>query len=300
VTGHLVHIGYPKTGSNFLRRWFAAHPDLSYIEGGIGGYSSVLDIAREGVSPHPDAAYRVTSAEGLATPHANIGADLVDYERIRRKPMPAGQAAVCATLAALFPNAHILIVTRGYRSMILSAYSQYVRTGGEDGFEQFAGLTSEGGATRQDAWGYDYLVGLYRDAFPGRVITLPYELLRDNPACFIGEIEARLGLARRDFVPARQNPSLSPVELAWYPRLTRRIRSLPLGARLRRAIERRYLRMAMTNRLGGSIALLQRLRPAEPVTGDQLTDQLVGAWRGRSEPFRGDPLYAPYAADYLL
>ena len=78
MTGHLIHIGYPKTGSNFLRRWFAAHPDLAYIEGGIGGFAGVLDIAREGVSPHPDAAYRVTSAEGLATPHANIGVDVVD------------------------------------------------------------------------------------------------------------------------------------------------------------------------------------------------------------------------------
>jgi SAM-dependent methyltransferase len=25
VTGHLIHIGYPKTGSNFLRLWFEAH-----------------------------------------------------------------------------------------------------------------------------------------------------------------------------------------------------------------------------------------------------------------------------------
>jgi len=44
----------------------------------------------------------------------------------------------------------------------------------------------------------------------------------------------------------------------------------------------------------------RRATPAEPVTGVAITDDLVGAWRGRSEPFRNDPLYAPYAADYLL
>ena len=184
--------------------------------------------------------------------------------------------------------------------MILSAYSQYVRTGGEDGFEQFAGLTSEGGATRQDAWGYDYLVGLYREAFPGRVITLPYELLRDSAAGFTRELEQRLGISHQDQLPTRQNPSLSPVELAWYPRLTRAVRALPIGGRLRRRVEARYLRLAMSNRLAAPIALMQRLRPAEPVTDAMLSDAMVGAWLGRSEPFRGDPLYAPYAEDYLL
>src|SRR5262249_37217403 len=38
MTGHLIHIGYPKTGSNFLRAWFAQHPQLAYADGGIAGF----------------------------------------------------------------------------------------------------------------------------------------------------------------------------------------------------------------------------------------------------------------------
>jgi hypothetical protein len=298
MTGHLIHIGYPKTGSNFLRRWFAAHPQLGFAEGGIAGFQDVHDIARHGAAPAGGLLYRVTSAEGLAAPQRTSGFVPAEYPRLRREPMPAAQAAVCATLASLFPDAHILIVTRGFGSMLLSAYSQYVRSGGSDGFTHFCAVLGEGGARGEDSWGYDHLAGLYRAAFPGRVVALPYELLRDGPARFTGEIEHRLGLARHDAPPGRNNPSLSPVELAWYPRLTRRIRSLPVGGRLRRRIEGRYVRMAMDNRLRRPIALLQRLRPKAPVPA--VTTEAVSPWRGRAESFRSDPLYAPYAADYLL
>ena len=74
----------------------------------------------------------------------------------------------------------------------------------------------------------------------------------------------------------------------------------PIGRRLRQRVEARYLRLAMENRLRPLIGLLQRARPAEPVGPERLSDALVDDWRGRSEPFRDDPLYAPYAADYLL
>ena len=295
MTGHLIHIGYPKTGSNFLRRWFASHPQLAYAEGAIAGFRTVHDIAREGASPRAGLLYRVTSAEGLATPHVHVGAEPIRYERIRIRPMPDAQARVRDTLASLFPNAHILVVTRGFRSMIRSAYSQYVRTGGEDSFDSFCGRARQGHESGQDAWRYDYLIALYRQAFPGRVVALPYELLRDDPRDFLARIERSLGLDRHDHVPERQNPSLSPVELAWYPRLTRALRALPFG----RLVERRYLRMALANRLSAPIAMLQRLRPLEPVLGD-VPAALLDGWRGRAEPFRGDPLYELYAEDYLL
>lgn len=300
MTGHLIHIGYPKTGSNFLRRWFAAHPEFSYRDGGIGGFAGVLDIARQGEAAPAHPAFRVTSSEGLATPHADIGADPSDPDRGHRRATPAAQAAVCATLAAIFPNAHILIVTRGFRSMILSAYSQYVRTGGEAALDRFIAPKEGDLAAREDVWSYGQLVGLYRAAFADRVITLPYELLRDDPARFIREIEGRLGIDPHDFLPERRNASLTPVELAWYPRLTRRVRALPVGRRLRRRIERAYLRLALANRLRRPIAICQRVRPLRPVTGELLSEEAVGAWRGLAEPFRGDPLYAPYAGDYLL
>jgi hypothetical protein len=87
---------------------------------------------------------------------------------------------------------------------------------------------------------------------------------------------------------------LSPVELAWYPVLTRAVRALPFSGR----IERSYLRLAFTNRLAGPISLLQRIHPREAVRGE--VPDLAEGWKRYGEPFREDPLYAPYAEDYLL
>jgi len=42
----------------------------------------------------------------------------------------AKQREVCEILRTLFPRSLVLVVTRGYRGMVRSAYSQYVRSGG--------------------------------------------------------------------------------------------------------------------------------------------------------------------------
>jgi hypothetical protein len=295
--GHLIHIGYPKTGSNFLRRWFAAHPELGFFNRGLAGFESVYAIARQGASPDPGLLWRVTSAEALSTPDERIGQLRIDY-RDEPGPMGEAQARVCATLSSLFPSAHILIVTRGFRAMILSAYSQYVRTGGTHSFEAF--YRPGAFVPWREAWDYDHLIALYRAAFPGRVILLPYELLRDDPAAFTAALAGRLGVAPRDPPAAPANVGLSPIELAWYPRLTRLVRALPVGERLRRRIEGRYLRAARANRLAGPVALLQRLRPKAPVGDDLLTDELARSLWGQAESLREEPLYAPYFGDYFL
>ena len=105
MTGHLVHLGYPKTGSNFLRGWFLAHPQLAYADGGIAGFHNVYQIAQAGAAPRAGVLYRVTSCEGLATPHPSFGNAVFDYGRERPLPIAEAQAEVCRILASLFPNA---------------------------------------------------------------------------------------------------------------------------------------------------------------------------------------------------
>lgn len=292
MTGHLIHIGFPKTGSNFLRRWFAGHPQLAYVDGGIGGFESVYAIAREGARPRDEVLYRVTSCEGLATPHRFIGTGIVDYSSRDMRHLPDAQAEVCGTLASLFPTAKVLLLTRGFRSMILSSYSQYVRSGGDRDLQELIANGREG-----DVWDYDSLVGLYASAFgETNVIVMPYELLRDDEEKFIREIEGRLGLAHFRPAPGRVNPSLSGEEMSWYPRLTRTVRRLPIGRPLRML----YLRGAMANRFRAPIRILQRLSPARPVTATMIPDELLEGFRGNAERLRHNSLFAPYASDYLL
>jgi hypothetical protein len=296
MTGHLIHIGHAKAGSTFLKRWFEGHPQIAYDRRGIAGFRDIHALVRHCAEPPPDLRCCVTSSEALATPHVHMGRfrdGRASGEQIRVDPRI--QAEACALLAALFPAAYVLLVTRGFRSMILSGYSQYVRTGGE---AEFPGRSDKMNAAA--AFNYDHLVGLYSRAFGDRLIVLPYELLRDDPVAFVGEVERRLGLSHWPPPRGRYNPALSPAELRWYPRLTRFVRRLPVGARPRRALMRAWLPAVMANRLRPLVALLQFLRPAEPVTDALVTDEMVEYFRGRAEFARTNPLYAPYAEDYLL
>jgi len=297
VTGHLIHIGYAKTGSSYLRRWFASHPQLEYADAAIAGFPSVHDISRQAVAARPGLLFRVTSSEGLATPHVRVGDPLGDFESVASRPRPEAQAEACATLASLFPRAHVLLVTRGFRSIWFSGYSEFIRGGGDP-----AELERRAEADRReaDAWNYDRIIGLYRHAFGDRLIVMPYEMLRDDPGGFARELERRLGLDHHPPPRERVNRALEAAELSWYPRLTRVVRALPVGMGLRRRLFGLYVRAIRANRLHGPVRLLQAIRPLPPVTADGITDDMLERFRGTAESLRGDPLYAPYAKDYLL
>ncbi len=303
MTRHLVHIGYPKAGSTWLQRWFEAHPQLAYGEGAIAGFRDVYSIARAAANADAGIRYRVTSYEGLSAPRADAGRNFVDYERLRELDAATAQVRVCTLLGELFPNAVILIVTRGFRSMILSSYSQYVRSGGAADLDALVELAKRGpGAPGYDTladlarWNYDELIAAYRAKFGAEnVIVMPYELLRDDAREFTRTLANRLGIDDFITTPARVNESLSPVELRWYPRLTRAMRRIPS-----RRLFDLYIRAAFRGRLGAPIRMLDRLRPAKPVTAASIPDEVLDGFRGHAESLRADPLYAPWLADYCL
>lgn len=296
MTRHLLHVGYPKTGSTFLQRWFDAHPQLAHRSGALAGYPQTHDLAREGATRRQPA-YRVTSDEAFTAPGPQNGCRTIDYTAPRQVGIADAQLQVCSTLAGLFPNATVLIVTRGFRSMILSSLSQYARSGGDVDLREMLRAAAVAGYRQQiESWDYDRLLGAYRRAFGAEnVIVMPYELLRDDADAFVGTLAARLGIEPLAAVRERVNESLSPVELYWYPRLTRFVRRIPS----RRLFEA-YIRAALANRLRRPVAMLQRVRPGTPFTAASIPDELVEAFRGRAESLRGNPLFAPYAADYLL
>jgi len=288
MTGHLLHVGFPKAGSKFLARWFGAHPQLAHRTDSLAGYRDVHDIVREGVAPEAGVLYRVTSCEGFTAPRREPRGILLSYAD--GVDPAAAQRNVCSALARLFPNAHVLIVTRGFRAMILSSFSQYVRSGGESPLEQLIAQPPVEGP-----WDYDLVVDLYRHAFGvGKVRVLPYELLRDDTERFLDTIETWLGLSQFRIAFERMNASLSPVELYWYPRVTHTVRRLPIG----QALKRRYQDGAFVNRFGRVIAMLQRVRPGTPVTADAIPDHVVAAYLGKARTLCDDPLYAPYVRDY--
>jgi hypothetical protein len=281
-----------------VQRWFAAHPQIGFARRGIAGFAEAPDIARQAAGGEEGLLWRVTSSENLAAPYAEAG---------RGRPLPAGKRAVpdaqaraCALLAGAFPDATILLLTRGFGSVLLSGYSEYVRSGGDADFFALRADQPAGSHGGEHAWNYDYLIRLYREAFAGRVIVLPYELLRDDPGAFTAELERRLGVDRFEAPLDRLHPSLSPVELRWYPRITRLMRRLPTGRRQGSRLFASYVRSVRRNRWRRLVALLQRVAPGTPVTRELIGKDAIEYFRGRAEALADDPLYARYRDEYLL
>jgi hypothetical protein len=294
---HLIHIGYPKTGSNLVRKWFDQHPQIAFAKGGIAGFSDVYDLGRPSVDRH--ARIRVTSAEGLATPHNGFGSDIA-YDLGEPVSIQDRQTQICQRLGELFPNARILMVTRGFRSLMLSSYSQRIRMGGVEGFEDLFAPAQEQVSPEEQPWDYDFMLDVYEQVFGrGQVLVMPYELLRDDPAAFFGALEGSLDLDAHPVPADRINPALTGAELHWYPRISLAVSKLPLG-RLRSPIQRRYVKSLNAGRLHGLALLLQRLRPGRLLSEADLTEAMVVRVSGKAERLRDNPLYGPYLADYRL
>lgn len=300
---HLIHVGYPKAGSTFLQEWFARHPELRFAPTGLGGFQDVYALSQvSGRSWR----YYVTSFEGLSSPYTGTGGSSFE-EGGKRGGLPErikdAQAEVCGVLKTLYPGSRILVVTRGFRDIALSGYSRYVSAGGVLHLEEmFRYFVDRLGEDVHDQYDFDYLIGLYAEAFGReRVIVLPYELLRDDQPRFVRVLEERLGLEHVEIDPGRVNASLSAEELYWYPVISRTVLAAAswLGPGRRRRVHDWYVRRTEADRLRPLVGLLSRLGPGRRITRDDFPEELLGYCRGRAELLRDDPLYAPYAAEYL-
>jgi hypothetical protein len=298
VSEHLIHIGYAKAGSTFLKLWFESHPEIAYSKHGIAGFADIHDISKQAADPSSRVILRVSSSEALATPHPWAGG-IPDYLSERQFADGSESDRACRELAAVFRGASVLLVTRGFRSMMLSSYSQYVRTGGGDEF--FGAIPDFGSsdATRH-AWNYDRLIESYRAAFGDRLIVLPYEMLRDHPQRFTGYLSARFGLSHHPMPKKRINVSLSPMELRWYPRIARLLVRLPLGASLKRRCLSIYARIAYRNLLRQPIRLLQWIFPLEPLNESMIGEDVLRAFSSKATSLRSLPSHAEYAEEYLF
>lgn len=303
MTRHLIHIGYPKTGTTFLQRWFERHPELRYVENGVAGFTGVRQMC---VSPDGEFRYYVSSSEGLSAPHSHWGAlrGGVPGEAPRApEPFKEKQAEVCSLLRTLYPGSRILLVTRGFRGLVQSAYSEFVRIGGTLApAAMCADLAATMADDRYHYFDYDYLVSLYVEAFGEEsVIVLPYELLRDDQRRFLEVLEERLGLGHAEIDPGLVHASLSPAELYWYPRISRAVAAAAsrVGPAAARRIYHWYEPRLYRARFAPLIAVLRRAGREKEFSPDDLPDDVVRLCHGKATRLRAEPLYAPYAADYL-
>ncbi|HEX8224160.1 MAG TPA: hypothetical protein VF605_10120 [Allosphingosinicella sp.] len=294
VPGHLLHVGYPKTGSKFLQRWFGAHPDLGFSDWGIAGFRDAHALMAAAARPLPP--WYVTSHEALLTP-------LPDYEDFGAGggaavlPTRDAQRAACIRLTALFPASHVLIVTRGYETLIRSFYAEMVVGGASYGFGDFCQslLAQVEGGT--DVFDFDAAIDAYGARFgEERLLVLPFELLRDRPDEFLGAIEARLGIGRLRISGERVRPTPSDARLAAYRRMTGWMRAVPAPASLRR----RYVAALRTGRLRGVAAAIEGRKGVPGGEALAVPPRLLDALAGRSGRLRDNPFVQDYAREYFL
>ena len=87
----------------------------------------------------------------------------------------ASLAKVCLVLHSLHPGSRILIVTRGFKELILSGYSQYVRMGGRLRLREMCSQIAQGvKADTLHFYDVDGLLKIYGDAFGSEnLIVMP-------------------------------------------------------------------------------------------------------------------------------
>ncbi|WP_018411138.1 hypothetical protein [Methyloversatilis thermotolerans] len=279
----LLHIGYGKAASTTLQDWFDRHPEIwrfseKALLKGLAANKKVCVLSDERLS----LGLTFDATSGLIT-----GADSIKaYQRER-----------CLELKALFPHAHVLIVTRGFSQFIHSFHAQYVAKGGVLPFLTFFDLYAEQIADLLD---YNYLVGIYEEAFDERVITIPVELLRRDADRFYGIIEARLGLSLDKRPRPRQlNPRPDTRHLRALPFISRAYFKLlqPFGPGPRRAMHKLYVKHVARGRLGSCMSYLvprRLLASPAPASLD------LSRFHGLADVFATREVYAAFKADYLL
>lgn len=253
MPAHLIHIGFPKCASTFLQHWFADHPQIAYEGGLFGGVHSAYALIADVLAPTDAVVCRVTSAEELSDPRARA-----TFSEAQVTPLALRHAwmeKVCLELAALFPNARILMITRNQADLVVSGYSQFVKMGGhirDTDLEKILGP----GLRHLHPFDFDLVLSVYRAHFAGRVLALPFEMLVADRQAFLDTIADFMGVDRHDIAVGRVNESLDAEELYWYPRISGLLRSVPTQ-RLRRKLVSIHCRLIIT---GGWRPLLNLLK----------------------------------------
>lgn len=190
----LLAIGYFKTGSTWLDRHLFQNPDSGFIWAGHGS------LRHQIVGPHPlafDTAKCSEQIKKYLTAQSDNKVPVIAMERLSGHPHSGAYDSkeIADRLAALFPNARILIVIREQKQMILSTYNQYVRASGCCSLKNYLTLSQLPGYKVPlfscNHFAYHLLIDYYQKLFGSdNVLVLPYEQFRTEPKSFVSQILA--------------------------------------------------------------------------------------------------------------
>ena len=202
----IIHIGFPKTGSTFLQKYFSAHPEIYHNRQRFEHYVKTGFIDDRLISCDDGFAFDLLSEELLSIwPGDDSGLDSRSYNMnydIKRK-----QKETAEGLKRLFPEAKVLIVVRGYQSLVSSLYSQYLFTGETGSFKEAQQIIQH---SILEMYDYNHVIGIYKKLFGAdNVLILPFEFLSDAPLQYLEHIEQFFGFQQFKFSPQKIHTSLN-------------------------------------------------------------------------------------------
>ncbi|WP_234567148.1 hypothetical protein [Rhodohalobacter sp. 614A] len=271
----------------------------------LAGFRNTFEICRYKPEDNTrQTKYFVTSSEHFIFP--NLNADGPVVEGMPKKGFPnftdikLAQKKVCLTLKELFPNGKILIITRGFRGVLLSGYSQFIRMGGTLTFDQFCKLTDQ---NIDDFYNYDYLIEIYFQIFgEDNVIVLPFELLLQSKSQFLAHLEEILGLEHFEEEIGVHNKSMTGQDLFWHlwlSGITSKLLSI-FGKRVYNFVFGKYVRLLLHFKLQPLFVFLKKMMPNKSINNRSVPENILYKAGKHATILKKIPIYKPFLKDYYL
>jgi hypothetical protein len=225
MPGPIVHVGYHKTGTNWLQKQLFRREDRGFTWLSLSKKHS--DFVWVDDFDFEPGRYRAELGPRIERAWATGRVPVVSSERLSGNPHSGGfdSRKLADRLHAAFPDARILIVIREQRAMILSAYGQYVKAGGACSLRDYVHGPRDHRLPwfRLEHFRYDRLIGYYQSLFgPERVLVEAYERFRTEPESYVRRICDFCGAKTEEGLPHGrvENPGLGPLALAFQRRLS--------------------------------------------------------------------------------
>lgn len=296
---HLIHIGYPRTASTYLRYYFSESPFFVHQMRAVSGFYKSTDFSQYSYQPKKEAKYFVLSEEELACwsgPAINLSSLNRGYD------VATHRKALLSTLKNFYGNPTILIITRGFSAIIKSLYAQYVNYGGRLGPESF--ILSPNGESLKELLNYTAVINDYRLSFgEENVLTLPYEWMRDNRKEFMARLCTLLSVPYHEGKDEKVNESPSTSKLNRQLKLSSAVyKLLALTGSKREQLYNLYAYSLMNGKFDWALPLTPLGRDKntiEEAWESDLFKNYLQTFRGKGSVFIENPNYRVYQEEYL-
>lgn len=289
----LLHVGYAKSGSSYLQKWFESHPNIFFHQNSADGFIHPLELAKHAQlkDKNDDYVYALSS-EFLINWYGDIdlyGGAVMPYN------YEEYQNSICKLLKELYPTSKILIVTRAYTSFFKSLYSEHIANGGSLTFKElYSDLNFL--SSMHD---YSKIIKTYRETFGEKnVLCIPFEALEKDPNEFTLIIESFFTI-KNHFLLSKDkvNPSLSTKDLKNLFFFSRFIFYLlkPFSRKWR---VKGYVFYAKKIRIIKLFVKLIPFRLGKPLKNEDC--HILEKMKGKADLLRYEHLYQPYLKDYLI